>query len=161
MRVQSEGRRRGSCLSSSSSPPSFAFTFSSPRPDIALLRKDDLLDQFSLICSDISVHSFKHVKTVKQAKDGGVFVRFTYVPLPEGEGGSEKALTEVEKAFNDAATKLGGLKTWSWLGGGKVWRVLGRPWHEVSSRADERRGRVGNSRADLVMCAFEGSQPVP
>lgn len=105
---------------------------SSPRPKIAILRKDELLDQFSLICSDIAVHSFKHVKTVKQAKDGGVFVRFTYVP--EEKGGSEKALTEVEKAFNEAATKLGGLKTWSWMGGGKVWRVLGRPWHEVSSR---------------------------
>ncbi|KAL7413942.1 RNA12 protein-domain-containing protein [Mrakia frigida] len=105
-----------------------------PRPKLALLRKDDLLDQFSLICSDIPVHSFKHVKTVKQAKDGGVFVRFTYVPLPEEEGGSEKALTDVEKAFNDAATKLGGLKTWSWLGAGKIWRVLGRPWHEDLNR---------------------------
>lgn len=69
---------------------------------------------------------------MKQVKDGGVFVRFTYVPdTTVEEGGSEKALADIEKAFNDAANKLGGLKTWIWLGGGKVWRVLGRPWHEV------------------------------
>lgn len=121
----------------------------SPRPHlVAIIAKEALLNQFNDLCSSptlTAVHSFKHIKTVKQAKDGGVFIRFTYVPLPESEGGKDKALEDIEKAFEDEATKAGGLKTWNWMGQGKVWRVLGRPWHEVSrverKRARGRRGR--------------------
>lgn len=87
--------------------------------------------KFPSIASHVHIHSFKYLRTEKQVKDGGVFVTFSFVPPEEGEGPREKALQEIQEALFKAAEGQGGLKTWSYSGSAKIWRVLGRPWHEV------------------------------
>jgi hypothetical protein len=44
---------------------------------------------------------------------------------------------EVEKRLRTALEKNGGVKTWNWTGGARVWRVQGRPWHEVRPLAGQ------------------------
>ncbi|CED82195.1 Mitochondrial escape protein 2 [Phaffia rhodozyma] len=114
-----------------------------PRPVLASLRKDDLLDQFSLIASNVNAHGFSLLKIERQPKAGGVFLTFSYDrPISQGrssgesEGFSDRAhtLKEIQHAFQQAIDQFGGLRTWAWWGKGKIHPVLGHPWYEDLNR---------------------------
>lgn len=120
------------------------FSSPSPRPLLASIRKDELLDQFPLIASHPSLkslHSFTLLSTEKQPKDGGVFLRFSFVPTSSSPSA---ALKEIEERLKHVVRETqGSFKTWNSIGSAaKLWLVKGRPWHEDLSRFASARVKV-------------------
>lgn len=115
----------------------------SPRPFLASFQKEDLLDQFSLLPSLFPPDlDFKLLAVEKQPKAGGVFLTYAFLPHPRSDlalgaletSGKQDGVVgrdDVERQIRTALEKNGGVKTWNWVGGARVWRVQGRPWHEV------------------------------
>lgn len=116
---------------------------SSPRPFLASFKKEDLLEQFNQLPGLFPPElDFKLLAIEKQPKAGGVFLTYAFSPRPRSDlvpggvvlsGDPDRVVgrDEVEKRLRTALEKNGGVKTWNWTGGARVWRVQGRPWHEV------------------------------
>ncbi|KAF9557696.1 hypothetical protein CPC08DRAFT_640029 [Agrocybe pediades] len=99
---------------------------------IGIIRQEHLLSTLQSRLEKLNdVHGFKPLEYQPQSKDGGVFVRFSYVP-PETEQGDECAA--LQTALNEQVVKDGALPTWWGLGSGKLWLVRGSPWKEDMDR---------------------------
>jgi hypothetical protein len=72
-----------------------------PRPAIARLREDALMEQLSDIGSEISGNGFRIESWEISRKDGGVFLHFSYIPPTDTEGqiktGNDKEGEEINK----------------------------------------------------------------
>jgi hypothetical protein len=91
---------------------------------IGVLRQEDLLialqSRFDCLSS---VNNFHPIEFQPQRKDGGVFVRFSYI--------SEDEPSKIESSLREELAKHGALPSWLGLGHGTIWLVKGTPWKEV------------------------------
>lgn len=78
-------------------------------------------------------------------KDGGVFIRFRYIPkLAPGTESTQAlrttlamadpALAEIERTLTDKIAVKGGLPLWFGISYGHLWKVYGTPWLEDMRR---------------------------
>lgn len=105
-----------------------AHTQTSLRHYIGILRQETLLDVLQTRLEQLSpIYDFKPLELQPRRKDGGVFVRFSYSPPPDGDNWSA-----LQTALGEEIRKHGPLPTWLGVGSGELWVVRGSPWKEVS-----------------------------
>ncbi|KAI6151037.1 RNA12 protein-domain-containing protein [Pisolithus tinctorius] len=109
---------------------------------IGILREETLLDNLETRLSAVKTHGFKVLSLEPYPKDGGVFVRFSYISRE-----SESATMDtIESDLKDEIDRHGGMPSWLGLSQGSVWLVKGRPWREDMNRYP----------STMVKVAFEG-----
>ena len=100
----------------------------SPRYYFGKLRQEYLLDKISEHISAVQTHGFKPISIEPHVKDGGIFVRFEYIPSQ-----SEDVLQTIQSDLRNHFQSKGGVPSSAGIRRGNIWVVRGQPWREVPS----------------------------
>ncbi|KAF9452822.1 hypothetical protein P691DRAFT_771933 [Macrolepiota fuliginosa MF-IS2] len=99
-----------------------------PRRSFGLLRSPTLLSDLQDRLNQLTTRNFRVLSIEPQTKDGGVFVKFSYIPAQDDTPES------LEQALQDQINEDGSLPSWVGLYKSNVWLVKGTPWREDLSR---------------------------
>ncbi|KAG2158089.1 RNA12 protein-domain-containing protein [Suillus bovinus] len=92
---------------------------------IGIIREETLLERLHERLETVKTHDFRIRELLPYQKDGGVFVRFTYMARDH-----QTALETLQTDLQLEATKHGGLPSWSGLHYCNIWLVKGEPFLE-------------------------------
>ncbi|KAM0751298.1 hypothetical protein T439DRAFT_313608 [Meredithblackwellia eburnea MCA 4105] len=119
---------------------------------VAQMEKEPLLDSLKSLCPPDSALSARVEDVTPREKDGGAFVKFSYIP-PETPYEESERTPEEQKALEDRckeilekeaqdAVAVRGYKPWFVMGESRVFLVKGKPWLEDMNRFPNGKIRV-------------------
>ncbi|KZT74225.1 hypothetical protein DAEQUDRAFT_761656 [Daedalea quercina L-15889] len=110
---------------------------------VSYFRKETLLDQLHSLLANVKDDGFKIVAIEPHEKDGGVFVRFSYVTS------TEDAQKDILHRLREVTAQHGGVPSWLSVLRGDMWLVKGKPWREDMNRFPSPILRVSFEGPDL------------